>query len=207
MGTFRINITEQEGTDLSLSTTGTAGEALVAGDLCYLNTDGKFWKSNANSYATCSTELRIAKTNLAADEEGSFISQGTVTTSGLTIGVRYYVANLAGQITTVELNSPNLVRYIGTASTTTELEFNPMDVNYNKHLLAQIAAIETDEHYLHTQSLAASIWDIPHNLGKRPSVTVIDTGGNQVIGDIEYIDDNNVRITYTAAFSGTAALN
>lgn len=207
MGTFRINITEQEGTDLNLSTTGIAGEALVAGDLCYLNTDGKYWKANANAYATCSTELRITKTNLAADEEGSFISQGTITTSGLTVGVRYYVANLAGQITTIELDSPDLVRYVGTASTTTDLEFNPMDVNYNKHLLEQLAAIETDKYYEHNQALALATWNINHNLNKNPSVTVIDTGDNQVIGDIVYVDDNNLTINFSSAFSGKAYLN
>ena len=203
MGTFRINITEQEGTDLSLSTTGTAGEALVAGDLCYLNTDGKYWKANASAYATCSTELRIARTNLAADEEGTFIGQGSVTSSGLTVGVRYYVANLAGQITTVELSQPNVVRYIGTASSATQLEFNPMDVNYNTYLLG----LETDKNYFHNQASVSASWNIAHNLGKKPSVTIIDSGGNQVIGDIVYVDDNNVTLNFTAAFSGTATLN
>lgn len=203
MGTFRINITEQEGTDLSLSTTGTAGEALVAGDLCYLNTDGKYWKANANAYSTCSTELRIARTNLAVDEVGTFIGQGSITSSGLTVGVRYYVANLAGQITTVELSSPNVVRYIGTASSATQLEFNPMDVNYNSYLLT----LETDKNYFHNQASASASWNIAHNLGKKPSVTIIDSGGNQVIGDIVYVDDNNVTLNFTAAFSGTATLN
>lgn len=203
MGTFRINITEQEGTDLVISTTGTAGEALVAGDLCYLNTDGKYWKANASAYSTSSTELRIARTNLSAEELGTFIAQGSITSSGLTVGVRYYVANLAGQITTVELSSPNIVRYIGTASSATSLEFNPLDVNYNTYLLG----LETDKNYEHNQASVSASWNINHNLGKKPSVTIIDSGGNQVIGDIVYVDDNNVTLNFTAAFSGTATLN
>ena len=46
-----------------------------------------------------------------------------------------------------------------------------------------------------------------HGLGKRPSVTVVDSAGTAVIGEIEYLDDNTVRLTFCAAFSGTAYCN
>ena len=127
MGTFTIEIEEEEGTDINLIDTGIAGEDLVAGQLCYLNTDGYYWLANASDISTCSTEMRIAKTNILTGESGYFYTQGSITTSGLTVGVRYYVSDTSGDITTTELNSPSITRYIGTASLNTELEFNPMD--------------------------------------------------------------------------------
>ncbi len=65
----------------------------------------------------------------------------------------------------------------------------------------------TDKHYAHTQTSASSSWNINHNLDKYPSVVVTDSGGNKVIGDIQYNDVNNVTITFTASFSGRAYLN
>lgn len=54
---------------------------------------------------------------------------------------------------------------------------------------------------------ARSVWNINHGMGKRPSVTVIDTAGSVVQGEITYIDDNNLTLTFSAAFKGTAYLN
>lgn len=207
MGTFRININEEAGTDLNVINKGIAGESLTAGDLCYLNTDGKYWKANANDIDKCSTELRVAKLDMDADETGPFIEQGSITGAGFTIGVRYYVASLAGQITTVELDSPNLVRYIGTASSETQLEFNPMDLSYNKSLQEQINAVVSDKNYELVFNTPIALLDINHQLNKNPSVTVLDSANNTVIGDIQYIDNNNIRLTFSSAFSGKVILN
>ena len=54
---------------------------------------------------------------------------------------------------------------------------------------------------------ADTIWNINHNLGKYPSVTVLDSALNQVEGDITYIDYDNIKIEFSATFSGTATLN
>ncbi len=64
-----------------------------------------------------------------------------------------------------------------------------------------------DLHYTHTQTGAASVWTVNHNLDKFPSVMVSDSGNNVVIGDIEYIDANTLTISFTASFSGYAFLN
>jgi hypothetical protein len=39
-----------------------------------------------------------------------------------------------------------------------------------------------------------------------PSVTVIDSGDNIVIGDTEYISNNQLKILFTGAFTGKAYL-
>jgi len=65
----------------------------------------------------------------------------------------------------------------------------------------------TDKHYAHTQTSASSSWSINHNLDKYPSVVITDSGGNKVMGDINYIDEDNLTVTFTASFSGRAYLN
>ena len=57
------------------------------------------------------------------------------------------------------------------------------------------------------QTVPDTIWDINHNLGKFPSITVIDSGNTVVVGEYEYIDNNNVQLTFNAAFAGKAYLN
>jgi hypothetical protein len=63
-----------------------------------------------------------------------------------------------------------------------------------------------------TQSSVASTWTINHNLGKFPSVTVVDSGESVVKGVVVYNTLNQITITFfgggsALAFSGKAYLN
>jgi hypothetical protein len=64
-----------------------------------------------------------------------------------------------------------------------------------------------DKNYVHTQSTPAASWTVSHNLGKRPAVVVVDSAEDVVYGDIQYIDDNTVTLTFSGAFSGKAYFN
>lgn len=57
------------------------------------------------------------------------------------------------------------------------------------------------------QTIPSATWNIQHNLGKFPSITVVDTVNTVVIGEYTYIDNNNVRLNFSAAFGGKAYLN
>jgi len=48
---------------------------------------------------------------------------------------------------------------------------------------------------------------VPHNLQKYPAVTVVSSAKQVVVGDIQYIDMNNLTITFSAPFSGTVYCN
>ena len=61
--------------------------------------------------------------------------------------------------------------------------------------------------YVHDQAVAAQVWTINHNLGKHPSIDVVDTGGNIVTGKYTYVDENTMIAEFNAAFKGTAYLN
>ena len=64
-----------------------------------------------------------------------------------------------------------------------------------------------DKTFVYTQAVSSDVWEIKHNLDKYPAVTVVDSGNSVVIGEIVYIDKNNIRITFTSAFSGKAYFN
>ena len=61
--------------------------------------------------------------------------------------------------------------------------------------------------FIFDQGVPATTWDITHNLGKFPSITVIDTGDTVVTGEYTYTNNNNVVLTFSAAFAGKAYLN
>ena len=64
-----------------------------------------------------------------------------------------------------------------------------------------------DKTFVYNQATSSDVWEIEHNLDKYPSVTVVDSGGSVVVGEIVYIDKNNIRITFASAFSGKAYFN
>tara|TARA_R110000772_G_scaffold31208_2_gene77088 strand:- start:127 stop:846 length:720 start_codon:yes stop_codon:yes gene_type:complete len=64
-----------------------------------------------------------------------------------------------------------------------------------------------DASFTYSQAVAEDTWNIQHNMGKFPSITVIDTANTVVTGQYTYIDNNNVTLTFSAAFAGKAYLN
>jgi len=64
-----------------------------------------------------------------------------------------------------------------------------------------------DKSYSHEQSSASASWTITHNLGKYPSVTVVDSSGREVMGEVTHNSTNQITIGFSAAFSGYAYMN
>lgn len=64
-----------------------------------------------------------------------------------------------------------------------------------------------DLHFKFTQGSAASVWVIKHNLEKYPIPLVQDSANDEVEGDYEYPNNNEVILTFSAPFSGIAYLN
>lgn len=61
--------------------------------------------------------------------------------------------------------------------------------------------------YTHVQSAASSTWTINHNLGRYPSVTIVDSAGSAVLGSVAYLSTNLIEVTFTSQFVGKAFLN
>ena len=67
--------------------------------------------------------------------------------------------------------------------------------------------IEADKTFIFTQAVPATTWNITHNLGKFPSVSVINSNNVVINGEVTYIDNNNIQANFSAGFSGKAYLN
>lgn len=58
------------------------------------------------------------------------------------------------------------------------------------------------------QAVASASWVIVHNLGFNPGgISVVDTAGNVVEGDVHYDSVNQITLTFSAPFSGHAYLS
>jgi hypothetical protein len=57
------------------------------------------------------------------------------------------------------------------------------------------------------QGVAASTWAINHGRGYHPGVRVLDSAGTLVEGTVSYPDANNITVSFSAPFAGTAYLS
>jgi len=55
--------------------------------------------------------------------------------------------------------------------------------------------------------VASVTWTVQHNLDKFPSCTMVLSTGQQGYGDVNFIDENNLTITFSGAVSGKAYIN
>jgi hypothetical protein len=61
--------------------------------------------------------------------------------------------------------------------------------------------------YIHNQNVPASSWTITHNLACYPSVSVVDSASNVVYGEVNYVSNNSLTVSFSGTFSGQAFLN
>jgi hypothetical protein len=57
------------------------------------------------------------------------------------------------------------------------------------------------------QQTNSDLWTINHNLGYRPSTSIIDYGNNNIEADIAHIDANTLTIAFATGTSGYAYLS
>ena len=105
-----------------------AGEALSGGNLVYMKSDGKWWKTDADVEATTKGLLGIAMANISANTAGRVLIFGRVTAAGWswTVGAPVYVSCTTGGLTqTAPSGSGDQVRKIGHALSSDTIIFNP----------------------------------------------------------------------------------
>jgi|LauGreDrversion4_2_1035121.scaffolds.fasta_scaffold00419_12 hypothetical protein len=119
-----LSATTIEGSQVELIT---AGETLSPGDLVYLFSDGKYYKTSNTGDTTSSTELRIVLNSMFLNNDDIALVNGQYDFGGptLTAGDLYWVGNTPGSITNTQPTADgSIVRYVGTALSTSVLEFN-----------------------------------------------------------------------------------
>lgn len=61
--------------------------------------------------------------------------------------------------------------------------------------------------YTFEQGQSSEMWIINHNLSKFPSVTVVDTAGTALVGEVTYLSKDSLMIKFSTPFTGKAYLN
>jgi hypothetical protein len=70
-----------------------------------------------------------------------------------------------------------------------------------------MGTVTQDRSHTHDQLSPSNSWIITHNLDKYPSVSVVDSAGNTVVGDVKYESINKLTISFSSSFGGRAFLN
>jgi hypothetical protein len=65
---------------------------------------------------------------------------------------------------------------------------------------------DNDQPFVYRQDVPASSAVITHNLGYNPSVVTTTLSGDEVEGDIEYLDSNTLQVSFSAPFSWIATM-
>jgi hypothetical protein len=121
------NVQAVPGSGSSLDVTGTAGEAISAGDVVYMSTGdggtnvGQWYKTDADftTKSTSTFQVGVAPSAIAAAATGTIRISGSVTVAGpLSTGAAYYAGATAGAMVTTP--PANALR-IGQAASATEL--------------------------------------------------------------------------------------
>lgn len=128
-GVYALSTASSSNLDIS---DAVAGEALSAGDLCYLSdgsnslTAGRWYKADADLYyASIHPELGFATAAIASGGTGTIRIGGVITgLSGLSAGSTYYVSATAAGVTAT---APMNARSVGVAisSSTIRIDFSP----------------------------------------------------------------------------------
>lgn len=108
-------------------------------------------------------------------------------------------------MSTVVVDSTNAVVQQGSANTIV-VSPAPASTVVQTGLMGPIAS-GSDKYYRHDQFTASDTWTIVHGLDKYPSVTIVDSAGDEVEGAVNYLSITTVVVTFSAAFSGSAFLN
>ncbi|GIW61146.1 MAG: hypothetical protein KatS3mg087_2212 [Patescibacteria group bacterium] len=105
------------------------------------------------------------------------------------------------------INSGNIVTdidfYIGSINVPAGSTFNTLI----QTIINSIGGASNDKNFVYAQISPDTVWDITHGMGKYPSVQVVDSSSNVILPDIQFIDPNNIRLTFNTPTTGTVYLN
>ena len=126
--------------------------------------------------------------------------------------VNFYLELGANEVNSIDTSDTAFIDMTPTTPTSGNVEITASlsatgTPDNTKFLRGDNTWVEADKTFIFTQGTPSTSWVIQHNLGKFPSITVVDTADTVVIGDYNYTDDNNVTLTFSAGFAGKAYLN
>lgn len=78
---------------------------------------------------------------------------------------------------------------------------------YLVYLLQYDVSASNDKFFSQTISIAQNPWTINHNMNKFPAATIVLSTGQKGYGDVTYVDNNNLTISFAGDESGKVYLN
>ena len=153
-------------------------------------------------------DINAAKLAATTYLDSSFRYKGL--TVGLVVGTELYEYWFKKGI-----SDAHLIQKLGGASGVkidddgTEILADAEELNFTglikASLVSGVVNISSDT-YIHNNT-SSSQWTITHNLGKYPSVTVINVSGEEIFGELIFTDTNTIQLNFSEAVEGNAYLN
>jgi len=165
-------------------------------DLASIRFDILGWQTNEDNGALCENTINYKTwlpVNYRNDSSVDY-NQGNVWGPGFvnsetqvgpkTVGIGYVQGT--GEQNILEVN---------TAGCITRINLNPA-INYNS-----ISSFEF------LQATPSAVWTIIHNMGMKPNVRTEDLLGGDIVGIVDYINVNSIKIYFSIAVAGKAYLS
>ena len=158
---------------------------------------------NLTEHGVGATSTQVANAlqstlNAHADFTATDDNAGTVTVTGLTTASPAVDVDALVGIVITDTEVVNEVLHTDASG---NLKFKPFsEIMSGLNLLS-------DKNYIHNQGSASNTWEVQHNLDKYASVTVVDSAGTVVIGQVDYDSLDQITLRFKASFSGKAYFN
>jgi hypothetical protein len=126
--------------------------------------------------------------------------------------VNFYLEQGASGVDSIDTSDTTFIDMTPTIPTTGNVEITASlsatgTPDNTKFLRGDNVWARANETYTFVQAGASATWTVQHDLDKFPSVTMVLSTGQKGYGDIVYIDENNLTITFASAESGKAYMN
>lgn len=154
------------------------------------------WQSNEDEEALCQTNMvtwvpvnyrndDMVQYDMTQNSWGpGYYNSQSFNGPAPTTGVGFAAGSASGNI--IEVNTGGCI---------TRINLNPA------------ITISQNNSFLFTQATPSTQWVINHNMGMVPNVTTEDTQGNDIVGIIEVVDSNNIKIYFNQPVAGKAYLS
>jgi len=175
-----------------------------------LSASGSF---SVTLYATNDTDTEPKGVTYEVTEriKGAALNKYFISLDKDAIGGTVDLADLVPNIDpVVEINYAT-VEYVDDAfaesNTAGGISFVPTSEITSNNVQDAIEELRTRSRYVHNQASASSTWSVTHNMKFYPNVSIVDTGLSKVIGEVTYVSENALTVTFSHPFAGKAYLS
>jgi hypothetical protein len=88
-----------------------------------------------------------------------------------------------------------------------EIGFTATSEISSTNVQSAIEELRTRSRYVHNQPTASDTWNITHNMRFYPNVSIVDTALSKVVGEVTYLSENSLTVTFSHSFAGKAYLS